>query len=58
MKYILYLIAILFILFWAVGFFIYSIGAIIHLLLIVAVGTVLYNAYRIEKNRKQESSRR
>jgi hypothetical protein len=34
---ILYIIAVIFIIFWAIGFFAYSVGAIIHLLLVLAI---------------------
>jgi len=40
---ILYLIAILFIIVWAVGFFAYSAGSIIHVLLVIAVISILLN---------------
>lgn len=38
---ILYTIAIILIIFWAIGFFAYSLGAVIHLLLVFAVISVL-----------------
>jgi hypothetical protein len=38
---ILYLIAILFLIGWAVGFFAYSAGSIIHVLLVIAVISIL-----------------
>jgi len=38
---ILYLIAVVLILFWAIGFFAYSAGAIIHVLLVIAIIAVL-----------------
>lgn len=34
---ILYVVAVIFIIFWAIGFFAYSVGAIIHLLLVIAI---------------------
>jgi hypothetical protein len=36
-KYIFYIVAVVMIIVWAIGFFIYSIGAIIHLLLVLAL---------------------
>ena len=38
---ILYIIAVVLIIFWAVGFFAYSAGAIIHILLVFAVISIL-----------------
>lgn len=38
---ILYTIAVILIVFWAIGFFAYSAGAIIHILLVIAVIAVL-----------------
>lgn len=34
---ILYVVAVVLIIFWAIGFFAFSVGAIIHVLLVVAV---------------------
>lgn len=41
MSYLLYFIAILLILGWLIGFFVYSIGALIHLLLAIAGISIL-----------------
>ncbi len=38
---ILYVIAVILILFWAVGFFAYSAGSIIHVLLVIAIIAIL-----------------
>ncbi len=38
---LLYLIAVILIIFWAIGFFAYSAGSIIHILLIIAVVAIL-----------------
>ncbi|MEO8234130.1 MAG: lmo0937 family membrane protein [Flavobacterium sp.] len=38
---LLYTIAVILIIFWAIGFFAYSAGAIIHILLVIAVIAVL-----------------
>jgi hypothetical protein len=38
---LLYLIAVIMIIFWAVGFFAYSAGSIIHVLLVIAVIAIL-----------------
>ena len=46
MSNILYLIAVILIIGWAVGFFAYSAGGIIHVLLVIAVIAVLLNVIR------------
>ena len=38
---LLYTIAVILIIFWAIGFFAYSAGAIIHILLVIAVIAIL-----------------
>ena len=38
---ILYIIAVVMIIFWAIGFFAFSLGAIIHVLLVFAVISIL-----------------
>ncbi len=43
MNNLLYLIAVILVLFWAIGFFAYSVGAIIHILLVIAIIAVLLN---------------
>lgn len=49
MQNLLYSIAILLLIFWALGFFIYNTGATIHLLLLAAVGVVLLKIIKGEK---------
>jgi len=41
MSNLLYTIAVILIIFWAIGFFAYSVGSIIHILLVIAVVAVL-----------------
>jgi low affinity Fe/Cu permease len=41
MGYILYIIAIILIIAWAIGFFAYSAGWIIHILLVIAIIAIL-----------------
>jgi hypothetical protein len=41
MSNLLYTIAVILIIFWAIGFFAYSVGAIIHILLVIAVIAIL-----------------
>ena len=49
MSNLLYTIAIILVLFWAIGFFAYSVGSIIHILLVIAVIAVIL---RIIQGRK------
>jgi len=42
MSYLLYIIAVLLIIGWAVGFFAFQAGGIIHVLLVIAVIAVLF----------------
>ena len=49
MQNLLYSIAILLLIFWALGFFIFNTGAIIHLLLILSVVAVLIEINKREK---------
>lgn len=49
MHNLLYSIVILLLIFWALGFFMYNTGAIIHLLFLVAVIVVLFKIIKAEK---------
>ena len=42
MSNLLYTVAVILVLFWAIGFFAYSAGSIIHILLVIAVIAVLF----------------
>ena len=42
MSNLLYTIAVILVLFWAIGFFAYSAGSIIHILLVIAVIAILF----------------
>jgi hypothetical protein len=46
---LLYTIAVILIICWAIGFFVFSLGAFIHLLLIIAVIAILFRLIRGEK---------
>jgi hypothetical protein len=46
MNNLLYLIAVILIIAWAIGFFAYSLGSIIHLLLVIALIAVLLRVIR------------
>ena len=46
MRNILYIIAVILIIGWAIGFFAYSLGAVIHILLVIALITILLNIIR------------
>ncbi|MFZ4106272.1 lmo0937 family membrane protein [Flavobacterium sp.] len=41
MSNLLYLLAVLLVLFWGLGFFVYNTGGIIHILLVIAVIAIL-----------------
>ncbi|MBE0393316.1 ABC-type transport system involved in cytochrome bd biosynthesis fused ATPase/permease subunit [Flavobacterium sp. 7E] len=41
MSNLLYTVAVILIIFWAIGFFAYSAGAIIHILLVIAIIAIL-----------------
>jgi hypothetical protein len=46
MSNLLYLIAVILIIAWAIGFFAYSVGSIIHLLLVIAIIAILLRVIR------------
>ena len=46
---LLYTIAVLLVIFWAIGFFAYSAGSIIHLLLVIAVIAILFRVIQGKK---------
>lgn len=46
MNNLLYFIAVILVVFWALGFFVYSIGAVIHFLLVLAVVAILLRIIR------------
>jgi Family of unknown function (DUF5670) len=46
MNNILYIIAVILIIGWAVGFFAYSAGGLIHILLVIAIVAILLNIIR------------
>jgi hypothetical protein len=41
MQNLLYLVAVILVILWALGFFLYSAGALIHILLVIAVIAIL-----------------
>lgn len=46
MNNLLYLIAVILIIFWAIGFFAYSAGSVIHILLVIAIVAILLRVIR------------
>jgi len=46
MSNLLYLIALILIIFWAIGFFAYSAGGVIHILLVIAIISILFRVIR------------
>jgi len=49
MRNLLYLIAVILIISWAIGFFAYSAGGIIHILLVIAIIAILLNIIQDKK---------
>lgn len=49
MSSLLYAVAVIFLIAWALGFFVYSAGAVIHVLLIIAIIAILLRLIRGEK---------
>jgi hypothetical protein len=46
MENFLYILAVIFVIAWAIGFFVYSLGALIHILLVLAVISILLRLIR------------
>lgn len=46
MQNLLYIVAVLLVIFWALGFFVYSAGSLIHILLVIAVIAILLRLIR------------
>ena len=46
MSNLLYIIAVILVIFWTIGFFAYSAGSIIHILLVIAVISILFQLIR------------
>jgi Family of unknown function (DUF5670) len=46
---ILYIVAVVLIVFWAIGFFAYSVGSIIHILLVIALISILLRVIQGDK---------
>jgi hypothetical protein len=42
MRNLLYILAVILVIGWALGFFVYSVGSLIHILLVIAVIAVLF----------------
>ena len=49
MSNLLYAIAVILLIAWALGFFVYSAGSIIHILLVIAIIAVLFRLIRGER---------
>lgn len=48
---LLYTIAVILVIFWAIGFFVYNAGDIIHILIVVAVISVLIKVIRGDRTK-------
>ena len=46
MRNLLYFIAVILVIGWAIGFFVYSAGALMHLLLVIALISIILNVIR------------
>lgn len=46
MSNLLYAIAVILVIAWALGFFVYSVGSLIHLLLVIAVIAIVFRLIR------------
>jgi hypothetical protein len=46
MRGLLYLVAVILVIGWLLGFIIYSVGALIHLLLVLAIISILFSVIR------------
>jgi hypothetical protein len=49
MSNLLYAIAVILLIAWALGFFVYSVGSLIHILLVIAVIAILFRLIRGER---------
>jgi hypothetical protein len=49
MSNLLYLVAVILIIAWAIGFFAYSVGGIIHILLIIAIIAIIFRIIQGKK---------
>ena len=50
MSNLLYAIAVILLIAWALGFFVYSVGSIIHILLVIAVIAIIFRLIRGERS--------
>ena len=46
---LLYIVAVILVISWAIGFFAYSVGSIIHILLVIALISIILNIIRGNK---------
>lgn len=46
MRNLLYLVAVVLVIGWALGFFVYSAGSLIHILLVIAIIAILFKVIR------------
>ena len=49
MSNLLYAIAVILLIAWALGFFVYSVGSLIHILLVIAIIAVIFRLIRGER---------
>ena len=53
MRNVLYIVALIFMTIWAISFFFFMAGAIIHLLLIAAIIAICIKIYKIRENKSE-----
>ena len=49
MRDLLYIIAVILLIGWALGYFLFSVGAFIHLLLVIAIIAILFRVIRVDR---------
>lgn len=49
MSNLLYAIAVILLIAWALGFFVYSVGSLIHILLVIAIIAIIFRLIRGER---------
>lgn len=52
MSNLLYTVAVILVILWALGFFMYSAGSIIHILLVIAIIAILFRVIRGSSSRR------
>lgn len=56
LKRVFYIVAVILIIIWAVGFFVYALGALVHLLLIMAILLIAFKVSRGSREKTHHDS--